>query len=80
MADSEISIALCLFMTYLLILKGLSMDQPGVERLFYVLIQFRLSLNVFGSFHLIIQLLFYLSNPVRFLMLFALRQNDPSML
>lgn len=46
----------------------------------YVSIQLRLSLKFFGSLHLIIQLLFYLSNPMRFLMLFALRQNDPSIL
>ena len=55
------------------------MDQPGVERLL-CLDPVSIVLECLRRLHLIIQLLFYLSNPVRFLMLFALRQNDPSML
>lgn len=47
--------------------------------LFYFLVEFGWSLNFCGSLHLIIQLLFDLSDSVRFLLLFALGQNDPSM-
>ncbi len=41
-------------------------------------VQLRWSLHFFSSFHLLIQLLFDLSDSMRFLMLFALGHNDPS--